>query len=962
MISIRRARARLSRSTTCERGFTLPELLIVVAIGSGIALAIAAAFVVGAKTTAEAHTRLSESRDARLLATYFGGDAGSVAPNGISTADPPDNEPCWTAPLASHGTGPTLRLPGTTVVRMHWTEGGKARVAWYVQPDSQQPDGSWAPSSYLIRRLCEDDAGGISRVLEEVRVVKNLARAVPFCPPTGSCAGSPTRVDLEIEERSGYKYFLRALPRSTTAAQIVAALPPNVVSMNRVGPELTNASSVKWEVRFNDEVTGVSAADFNVAHTLGGGNPAVSVSPGFSTRRTNLWTVTVTTSTSQTTGTLRLDLFDNDQSIRDEDGVRLEDATVTGHTYQIDKVAPTVLLTRAAGQGAATNDLPIRLTARLSEPLAFDSTDVSCTGCGAGSIDVHGTSPTYEIVIDGIDAGEIDVSIPADAVKDAAGNGNPASAVVSVEYDPALLVVASIDRHTSDPDPANATVTSLRWVVTFSAAVRNVDASDFDLYDTMNGNAAISAATISAVTSSGTSPSTTWTVTANISGLSKAGDLWLELDDNDSIRAGAGPGGSRLGGTGEDNGNFTSHGYRVDRELPRPTITLPTGQAGSTKALPLRFTITFNEPVTGFDGSDITRGGEAVGGNMEVVANGDRAYDVVLDGVAVGDSTISVAANRAEDAVGHGNVASNLGTIHYDPSLLQVLSINPLDPVNTEADTVRWEVKFSESVRDVNLSGSGSDFVLVPNGLSGTPTLASIAPTSGTASVWTVTANLSAITGTGTLRLDLADNDTIHNTTDRLLGGPGNGNGNFAGQGYTVDRSPPAITSVQLRNGVGGIDGKLERGDQIVVTFSRRMRVSSFCDDWTDNSANQRLDGDNNVRVDVDNNDSWFGDDGDEEIRVSASSCAFNFGTIDMNDNDYVSNDRNFRGSGTNQSIVEWDATNFRLTMTLGGASGGTNVESDSHAPRYSADSDIRSSIGSTLNPSSFTLPNGVQF
>src|SRR5204863_10207021 len=65
--------------------------------------------------------------------------------------------------------------------------------------------------------------------------------------------------------------------------------------------------------------------------------------------------------------------------------------------------------------------------------------------------------------------------------------------------------------------------------------------------------------------------------------------------------------------------------------------------------------------------------------------------------------------------------------------------------------------------------------------------------------VYTVTANTG--TGSGTLGLNLVDNDSIVDATTHPLGGAGTSggaNGSFSGEVYTIDRTPPTVTSITL--------------------------------------------------------------------------------------------------------------------------------------------------------------------
>jgi hypothetical protein len=53
---------------------------------------------------------------------------------------------------------------------------------------------------------------------------------------------------------------------------------------------------------------------------------------------------------------------------------------------------------------------------------------------------------------------------------------------------------------------------------------------------------------------------------------------------------------------------------------------------------------------------------------------------------------------------------------------------------------------------------------------------------------------MSTGTGSGSLGLDLKDDDSIRDLAGNKLGGTGLGNGDFIGQVYTVDRTPPSVT------------------------------------------------------------------------------------------------------------------------------------------------------------------------
>ncbi|MBK6793379.1 MAG: metallophosphoesterase [Anaerolineales bacterium] len=115
-----------------------------------------------------------------------------------------------------------------------------------------------------------------------------------------------------------------------------------------------------------------------------------------------------------------------------------------------------------------------------------------------------------------------------------------------------------------------------------------------------------------------------------------------------------------------------------------------------------------------------------------------------------------------------------------------VTSITRLDANPTNAGVVNFQVNFSEAVTGVDTS----DFIL-----NTTTTGASIANLTGTGNIYTLAVNTGG--GDGTLRLDLADNDSILSSLGISLGGSGASNGNYnTGEVYTVDKTSPSVASI----------------------------------------------------------------------------------------------------------------------------------------------------------------------
>ena len=109
-----------------------------------------------------------------------------------------------------------------------------------------------------------------------------------------------------------------------------------------------------------------------------------------------------------------------------------------------------------------------------------------------------------------------------------------------------------------------------------------------------------------------------------------------------------------------------------------------------------------------------------------------------------------------------------------------ISNITRANPNPSDETNLNYAVTFSAPVTGVDTA----DFALITTGVSG-PTMSGV---SGSGNAYTVTVNTGS--GSGTIRLDVTDNDTILNGLGNPLGGAGTGNGNFSGgETYTITKS-----------------------------------------------------------------------------------------------------------------------------------------------------------------------------
>jgi len=140
---------------------------------------------------------------------------------------------------------------------------------------------------------------------------------------------------------------------------------------------------------------------------------------------------------------------------------------------------------------------------------------------------------------------------------------------------------------------------------------------------------------------------------------------------------------------------------------------------------------------------------------------------------------------------------------HSYPFVSQITRNNP-SPINFS--TVSFGVTFNRVVTGVDTS----DFILTTSGVSG----ATISGISGSGTSYTVTVNTGS--GNGTIQLNLVDNNSILDSSSNPIGGLDINDGNFSGETYTIDKTPPTLSSITR----GGSTPTASLSVSFLVTFS----------------------------------------------------------------------------------------------------------------------------------------------
>ena len=253
-------------------------------------------------------------------------------------------------------------------------------------------------------------------------------------------------------------------------------------------------------------------------------------------------------------------------------------------------------------------------------------------------------------------------------------------------------------------------------------------------------------------------------------------------DDNSILDSANNP----LGGAGVQNFT-TGQTYTIDKTTPSVASSV-RANANPTNRTTAFFTVTFSETVIGVDAADFTLTNTGVSGAAITSVTGTGATRTVGVNTGTGDGTIRLdvvdndsimdAAGNRLGGTGAGNGAFTTGqSYNVDKTAPTVVSSTRLNPNPTTRVTVFFSVTFSESVTGV----TAADFSLTAPGITG----ASVTSVTGTGATRTVGVNTG--TGSGTITLNVLDDDSIMDAATNRLGGTGAGNGDFTtGQTYNV--------------------------------------------------------------------------------------------------------------------------------------------------------------------------------
>ncbi|MEI6950806.1 hypothetical protein V9K67_26725, partial [Paraflavisolibacter sp. H34] len=582
---------------------------------------------------------------------------------------------------------------------------------------------------------------------------------------------------------------------STGQAFLVDKAPPKVGSIARLAPAVTstNGNSVVYRAVFTEGVRGVDAADFSLT-TVSGTAKGVIAADAVTLAGADSTTYDVKITSLTGNGQLRLNVKSSGTGITDVATNKLSGGFTNGDSYTLDIVAPTVVSVNRQSPSATTNatDLTYRVvfseavTGLKNTDFLLNTVSGTTTGSIHGVVAVGTAGTTWDVTVSNVSNSgtvRLDVKTSGTAIKDIATNGLAGgfSTGQTFNVDQTRPVVTGIARQAPVAETTNTT--AVTWRVTFSEKVSGVDLSDFAL-STVSGVRTGAPGTVTAVGTSGT----TYDVTAT--GISSHSTVRLDVAATALLQD--------VVGNALSGGYALGPSYTIDPPATVVSISRQLPAAEQTNASSVTWRVAFSEPVTGVDRADFTLtflGGSSSGSlaaeAVVPVGGTGSLYEVTVTNISTTEVIrldLKSSGTGITDSYGSSLAGGFAAGASYaiDKTVPALTGINRQLPTAslTNGTSVTWRVTFSEPVTGVD----AADFLLSPLSGATTGTLAAgaVAPFGTDGTTYDVTAT--ALSGTGSLRLDLRSGT---NVADRV-GNPLTG-GYTTGQSYQFDYTAPSL-------------------------------------------------------------------------------------------------------------------------------------------------------------------------
>ena len=455
-----------------------------------------------------------------------------------------------------------------------------------------------------------------------------------------------------------------------------------------------------------------------------------------------VYTATITP-TDDVSGNLTFGVPENVvKSANADAGAEDNNAASDSHTVKVDLVSPTVSITDAPTT-VKLGAFEVIIT--FTEPvLGFEADDIQLTGDVEASVtnlttpdegaDNHRIVWTAEITpaADTATDGDIILVVPEDVAKDVVEHANAASESRTIWVDVTPPTVSITDVPNVEKNVA------FDLTITFSEAVEGLDPSSL----AVTGPATASL-------KEGTDGDITYKVTITPDTLSE-GDVTIQVEAN----------------AAQDPAQNYSTASAVTNTIHIDTIP-PTVEISNVpdieKNEAFDITITFSEPINGFQVGDISLTGPTTI-SLEKESETDSVYrgTITPNQVSEGDVTFHIPAAIAQDFALNDNIASDSHTVHIDtiPPTVTITGV----PTTEQNQDFTLTITFSEAVTGFDkddLAVTGEATATATSG-SGTAYTATITPNANAESDVTLQVKTGATQDPAQNNSTASDSHTVH--------------------------------------------------------------------------------------------------------------------------------------------------------------------------------------------------------
>ena len=405
-----------------------------------------------------------------------------------------------------------------------------------------------------------------------------------------------------------------AVSNAVTLTLDTTAPAVSITSASGESGSTVSSATLRYTATFSEVVTGFELSDITLAGTANGGNPAASNLQG--TGAVYTFDVQKGSSDGSVTVSIAADVA--------MDSAGHSNTASNDYSLTINTASPAVSITSASGvSGGIVSSATLRYTATFSVAVSdFVVGDITVAGTAgvtsASNFAANADSTIFTFdVLRGNSDGSVIVSIAADVAQ---GNGqdNIASNQHTLTIDTSVPAKPVITTEAQSVNPARFTL----------RGTADMDVTSVELFR--------------GIASQGAIPVTAgvWEKTITLNFAFNGANVFTVIA---SDAAG--------------NVSAVSDAVTITRDATAPLIVSMTSTAQSPTSLnPIPITVSFSEPVTGLDASDITvTNGAVTNGSIQ---SAGASYAFGITPTADGTITVNIPAAAVVDAAGNSNTAA----------------------------------------------------------------------------------------------------------------------------------------------------------------------------------------------------------------------------------------------------------------------------------------------------------------